>query len=200
MDMEVRTLVVGTYETNCYQLIEGADVLVIDPGASARKLIELIADANLKAILLTHGHFDHTGAVDKLYRHFHCPVYACKNDEMLLRTNILRGFAGEDSALESPLSWLAGNDLNIGPFKIKVYFTPGHSAGSVMYEIERKLFSGDTLFYESVGRTDLFSGSFSQLKQSLEIIKDLPSEMMVYPGHGSLTTIGHELLFNPFIR
>ncbi len=197
--MEVKTIVVGNYQTNCYLLFNDDECLIIDPGASPRSIIRQIGDRKVVAILLTHGHFDHTGAVDELYKEYGCPIYGCKNDEPLFKSDILRGFYGESSVVNSPIRWFESDYLKIGSFEINIYFTPGHSSGSVMFKIDDKLFSGDTLFYESVGRTDLYSGSLSQLKQSLRVVYQLPGDMIVYPGHESITTVEHEIKYNPYL-
>ena len=197
--MKIEKLIVGAIETNCYILEKENCTVIVDPGASARRIIETLGERVPDAILLTHGHYDHTGAVDKLYHKYHLTVYAAKEDEPLLKTDVMPGFDGESSIIDAPVTWLKGNELKIGPFSFKVHYCPGHSAGSVMFETEGVLFSGDTLFAGSVGRTDLYSGSYSQLKQSLQIVYQLPPEMTVLPGHGEETTVGRELLQNPYL-
>ena len=200
--MQVQKIVVGEFATNCYLLQQDTSLILIDPGASFRRLSQLIdsrENCSLAAILLTHGHFDHIGAVDDLVRKYHCPVYACRDDEVILRNGELNSLAGISNTVTVPICWLEDSNLKIGPFDIEVLYTPGHTAGSVMFVIEGRLFSGDTLFAGSVGRTDLYSGSFSQLKQSLEVIYSLPSEMVVYPGHDQETDIQTELISNPFL-
>ena len=200
--MEVIKLVLGVYQTNCYILKKGTELLIIDPGYSPRRIIDKIESlegCSVKAILLTHGHFDHIGAVDALVNTYHCPVYGCKDDEDLFTEGKISLHENNGACVRNRMTWLDSDNLTIGSFAIRVLFTPGHTAGSVMFIIEDALFSGDTLFYESVGRTDLYSGSFSQLKQSLKVLNELPAEMPVYPGHEYGTTIGHELQFNPFL-
>ncbi|MBR0385177.1 MAG: MBL fold metallo-hydrolase [Erysipelotrichaceae bacterium] len=197
--MNTECLTLGPYETNCYLIEDNGKVLIIDPGSSPRRIIAAIGERKPCAILLTHGHFDHTGAVDRLHSEYKIPVYACRQDDALLHSDVLKGFNGESSVVKAPINWIEKNVLKIDGFIIKVFFVPGHSAGSLMFEINGQLFSGDTLFYEGVGRTDLYSGSYSQLKQSLLILYELPSDMIVYPGHGPRTTVGHELAFNLFL-
>ena len=104
----------------------------------------------------------------------------------------------QGAVVNSEIEWLEDDKLTIGSIDIKVYYTPGHSPGSVMFEIGGMLFSGDTIFYESVGRTDLYGGSYSQLKQSLAVLQSLPFDMVIYPGHGEKTTVAHEIQFNPY--
>lgn len=200
--MEIIKLVLGIYQTNCYILKKDDELLVIDPGYSPRRIIEKIDSlegCKLMGILLTHGHFDHIGAVDALVNNYHCPVYGCKDDEDLFAEGRIAVHYNNGVFVRNRITWLESEKLSIGKFDIKVLYTPGHTSGSVMFIIDDVLFSGDTLFFESVGRTDLYSGSFSQLKQSLNVINELPAEMEVYPGHDQKTTIGHELQYNPFI-
>ena len=202
MIMEIIKLVLGLYQTNCYILKKDDELLVIDPGYSPRRIIEKIEaleGCSLKAILLTHGHFDHIGAVDALVNSYHCPVYACKDDEDILVEGKIALHENNGLFVRNKINWLTSENLKIGKFDIRVIFTPGHTSGSVMFVIDGVLFSGDTLFLESVGRTDLYSGSYSQLKQSLKVLNDLPLDMVVYPGHDGKTTVGHELQFNPFL-
>ena len=199
--MKVETLVLGAIETNCYIISDNNTVLIIDPGFSPRRLIEKINNeygGRLSAVLLTHGHFDHIGAVDALVRTYNCPVYGCKDDERLFRDISVNQMFRQGAVVNSEIEWLEDDKITIGNIDIKVYYTPGHSPGSVMFEIGGMLFSGDTIFYESVGRTDLYGGSYSQLKQSLAVLQSLPFDMVIYPGHGEKTTVAHEIQFNPY--
>lgn len=200
--MKLETLVLGLIETNCYFISEGSSLLIIDPASSSRRLIEKINnsyDGRVTAILLTHGHFDHIGAVDALVRTYGCPVYGCRDDERLFTDEKVNSMAGMSATVKSEITWLEDDIITLGGIEVKVYYTPGHSPGSVMFEIGGMLFSGDTIFYEGIGRTDLYGGSFSQLKQSAEILNRLPYDMIIYPGHGPETTVGHELRYNPYL-
>ena len=200
--MEVKTLVLSIYQTNCYLIRKGNDLLVIDPGSSPRRVIEAVRELEgcaLKAVLLTHGHFDHIGAVDAVRNTFNCPIYGCQDDEEIMTPGKINDRYNMRISVSSDITWLKSSELKIGEFDIRVLYTPGHTPGSVMYVIENDLFSGDTLFNESVGRTDLYGGSFSQLKQSLKVIEALPPDMIVYPGHEAPSTIEHELQYNPFL-
>ena len=202
MSVKVETLVLGNIETNCYLLSTLDTVLVIDPGFSPRRIIEKLNDeykGQLDAVLLTHGHFDHIGAVDALVRTYHCPVYGCQDDEKLFTEPSANTLFFHSATVKSEITWLETPELKIGDINIKIHYTPGHSPGSVIFEIDGKLFAGDTVFFESVGRTDLYGGSFSQLKQSLTVLNELPYDMIIYPGHGETTTVGHELQYNPFL-
>lgn len=199
--MEIKKFVVGPFQTNCYLLKKGNTLLAIDPGSGFRKLAEYIDSCNekLAGILLTHGHFDHIGAVDQLVKKYHCPVYVCQDDIKMLQHKEYNNLAGFTASVESDVCFLESEKLTVGDFVIEVLYTPGHSAGSVMYIIEECLFSGDTLFHMGVGRTDLYSGSESKLRQSLGLLNTLPDEMVVYPGHEQATTVGFELENNPYL-
>jgi len=201
--MNVETIVVGPIQTNCYLLQQNKQIVLIDPGASCRKIIrhlENYPDSRLAGILLTHGHFDHIMAVDELVSHYHCPVYACQDDEKMLRNSRYNSMGPLSGQLECDISWLEGDQLDIGDFHFTVFYTPGHSNGSVMYLTEGMLFSGDTLFKGSVGRTDLYGGSMGKLMQSLEVIRTLDKKTIVYPGHEDATTVEDELLYNPYLQ
>ncbi len=200
--MKVEVIKVGMFQTNCYLVYNDKEMLIIDPGSSFKKIDEAIQKhENIKvlAILLTHGHFDHIGAVDKLKEKYNCLIIASKDDEKILRNVKYNNLAGFASEVESEINWIEKDEFNIGSINVKVLFTPGHSAGSVMYIIDNKLFSGDTLFRLSVGRTDLYSGSEYLLKQSLQQLYSLDRDMIVYPGHEDTTTVGFELDHNPYI-
>ena len=200
--MKIERLVVGPEQTNCYLLINDGDLVIVDPGAGARRIIDKIEsyDAKVQGILLTHGHFDHIGAVDTLYNKYNCKIYASKDDEKILTDIRYNSYFGESATVTSPVTWLDSASVSLGNLQFDVIYSPGHTSGSVMYRYGNCLFSGDTLFKESVGRTDLYSGSYSQLLQSLEVIKELPYDMVVFPGHGFETTIGEELKNNPFLQ
>ncbi|MBO4217921.1 MAG: MBL fold metallo-hydrolase [Erysipelotrichaceae bacterium] len=201
--MEVERIVVGAVQTNCYLLHQDGNIVLIDPADSPRRIIrkmEAHGDFHLLAILLTHGHFDHIGAVDDLVSRYHCPVYGCRDDEKMLRNRRYNSMGPLGCQLDCEISWLQGDTLDIGPFHFRVLYTPGHTEGSVMYLIEDMLFSGDTLFRRSVGRTDLYGGSYGQLMQSLQVIRTLDEKTVVWPGHEEPTTVGEELEFNPYLQ
>ena len=201
--MEVERIVVGAVETNCYLLHDKGCIILIDPGDSPRRIIrqmESHGDFRLLAILLTHGHFDHIGAVDALVEKYHCPVYGCQDDEKMLRNRRFNSMGPLGCQLECPISWLSSDRLDIGDFHFRVLYTPGHTNGSVMYLIDGMLFSGDTLFRGSVGRTDLYGGSYGTLMHSLQQIRQLDEKTIVYPGHEDQTTVEEELRYNPFLQ
>lgn len=200
----------GALQTNCYVLFHGEVCLIIDPGGEGEKLIDWLKNNNKKplAILLTHTHFDHIGAVDLLREHYQIPVYVHRKEEDWLENPLMNG-----SALffpDRPLTVKKADKiieqegkLSIGPFQIKVFETPGHSPGSISFYLEEKdvLFAGDTLFYGSIGRTDLPGGSMEQLLQAIKTkIFTLPEKTTVLPGHGPETTVIREKQYNPFFQ
>jgi len=199
--MNVKKMVVGPFQTNCYILDQNQQILVIDPGSGFRKIAEYIDETacEVVGILLTHGHFDHIGAVDSLVKKYKCPVYVCQDDVKMLRNQQYNNLAGFTATVSCDVQFLESDQIKLGEFIIDVLYTPGHSAGSVMYIIGGCLFSGDTLFHMGVGRTDLYSGSESKLRQSLMVLETLPDDMIVYPGHEIATTVGYELMNNPFL-
>ncbi len=203
----------GMLGTNCYILYqeEGtpdrpAHCFIVDPADNASFIIRKCRELRLKpeAILLTHGHFDHILAAEDVRRNFHAPIYAGEREQELLEdpSMNLTGMSGAEMCLTAD-RWLRdGETLSLAGTKWRVLFTPGHTEGSVCYyaEDENVLISGDTLFCESVGRTDLPTGSAEKLYVSVtEKLFALPEETEVYPGHGQKTTIGYEKKHNYYV-
>ncbi|MCI6272957.1 MAG: MBL fold metallo-hydrolase [Erysipelotrichaceae bacterium] len=192
-------LTLGIYETNCFILKENNHVLIIDPGKKAEKIIsEISEDEIVDGILLTHGHFDHIGAVDDLVKHYNVDVYMHKNDEILINSphNKLAGYTGNITSKRNHFS----DGINkVKTFMFEVINTPGHTDGSVLIIYKNNMFSGDTIFKGTIGRTDLFCGNDSKMKQSLKLIKTFNPEYIVYPGHGDITTLKDEFLYNPYL-
>lgn len=199
--MIIKAIPAGIYDANCYILIdektrEGA---IIDPGGDELELERIIKDLDFKPkfMLLTHAHMDHVGGVEYLSKLLKIPFYMHENEEHYIENdntvfgNIRKadGFLKEDTK------------LNIGNLDIKVIHTPGHTQGGVCFLVDGKLFSGDTLFQGSIGRTDFPGGDMNTILNS---IKDklliLGDEVEVYPGHGPKTTIGFEKKINPFLN
>lgn len=201
---QVETIVVGDFAENCYLVEKQGSLLVIDPGHSPRRILARIAGSGadkVEAVLLTHGHEDHIGAVDEVVKQCRCPVYAAKADQRLFTDPRVNDLDGLFTPVAAAIHWLTGQTaLTLGPFAVDIYYTPGHTAGSLTFAVGNDLFSGDTLFAGGVGRTDLFSGSDNQLKQSLALFSRFPLDMRVFPGHGPATTIGAELAGNPYLR
>ena len=206
--MKIEKFVTGIISTNCYLVIneETKQTVVIDPAACPSYLMGHMKSEGLQveAILLTHGHFDHIMGIDDLRREFPVPVYVHEGDRetildpaLNLSSSYTNGytFDGADYIRD-------GQRLELAGFSFQVIHTPGHTPGGVCYYLESEgvLFSGDTLFQNSVGRTDFPNSSMSDLIRSLrEKVMKLPDDVKVYPGHMGETTIGHERKYNPFI-
>ncbi len=205
----IKTLVLGACQTNCYlayqkQTKEG---WIVDPADRAEMIIEQCETIGMKpkAILLTHGHFDHMTAARKVKEHFDIPIYAGEKERKLLgdATMNLSGVWASAVTLEADI-WITEKDtLELAGYSVKVMETPGHTPGGVCYYIpeEEILFSGDTLFCESLGRTDFPGSSTADILHSIrEKLFKLPDETVVYAGHMNSTTIGHEKINNPVSR
>lgn len=197
--MEIQRLVLGPLQTNTYLLRQGHDVILIDPASKPEKLIGMLEGDELRAILLTHGHFDHIKAVDGLYDRFHCPVYLHPDDEELARDKASGSVFGLVSYIRCPIVPIKEGRMKIGPFEFETVYTPGHTKGSVVFVFDDIIFSGDTLFKGSVGRTDLEGGDASKLRSSLRWFLSLDREYQILPGHDEPTTLSEELVHNPYL-
>lgn len=199
--MKMKIIPAGIYDANCYILVDEAsnECTVIDPGGAPEILISEIKKMGgiVKRILLTHGHADHTGAVVQLRNEYKCPVYISEKDFKLINegTEIYgRREENGDKFLKD------GDVLSFGKLDIKVMETPGHTPGGLCFLIDNCVFTGDTLFFSSVGRTDFTGGDYSALIKSIkEKLMPLPDNTDVYPGHGPKTNIGFEKRENPYI-
>ena len=205
ISMRIETLVLGEIETNCYLVFDEASGagFVIDPAADAARIVAAIQKYAVKpeAVLLTHGHFDHMMAAGELRERYGIPVYAGEKETGLLadaRAN-LSGLWAEPYTLKADILIRNRQVLTIAGKEILALHTPGHTQGGMSYylEDEHVLFSGDTLFRESYGRTDFPGGSFAQIKESVQTLLKLPDDTVVYPGHGEETDIAHEKAYNP---
>ncbi len=201
--MKLQTIVVGELEVNCYLLAEGGEAIVIDPGDEYEKIIAAAEKENCKIIkiLLTHGHFDHIGAVSDIAEKTGAKVYVHKDDEIMLDDNI-KNLAEFSNAkvkhCKADFYYDSGDVIELGTNKLKIHHTPGHSAGGVCIECGEYLFSGDLLFAGSIGRFD--RGDLrTELKSLKYLIDNFSDDIVVYPGHGSATTIGDEKAYNPYI-
>jgi hydroxyacylglutathione hydrolase len=196
----VHRIETGRWRENCYVLVAGnGEAVVIDPGADAGSIHSLIeaTGVSVTAVLLTHGHFDHIGAVAELGRRHEVPCLLHPDDRALVRrANFYRALFEADDPIEIPIVELLESEarhLLVGSLDVEVLPTPGHTPGSVCLRIGDELFSGDTFHRGVVGRTDLPGGNPDLLAGSLEMLRRLPSEIRVHPGHGEATTIGAEL-------
>ena len=207
--MKIENFVLGPVGTNCYIVInEGTkECFLVDMAACPPELVSHIKNSGLtvKAVLLTHGHFDHIMGLDRFLEEFPAPVYACAAEKELLESpqlNSSSGMLGQPYTFHGAQYVKDGDLLDIAGMKIQVIQTPGHTIGGCCYYIadEQTLFSGDTLFRASIGRTDLPTGSMGALVRSVkEKILVLPDETGVYPGHMEGTTVGYEKKYNPFL-
>jgi hydroxyacylglutathione hydrolase len=204
---DVRAFTVGPVQENSFIVRKdqsATKAIIVDPGDEPQRLIQAIEDLNveLEAILLTHCHFDHIGAVAPLAEATNAPVYCPKIEQPLL-TDIMRwvppGFGPFEN--HTPEHLLEGGEhLTLAGLEIDVIFTPGHSPGHLTYATNGILLSGDVLFEGSVGRVDLPGGDWPTLERSIETLVDrFPQETVVYPGHMGVTTLGRELQTNPFL-
>ena len=197
--MKIDSIMVGPIMTNCYLLSdETAGVCaLIDPGDEAPRVLDMVARSGcqLQYILLTHGHYDHVGAVAALKKATGCKVYMDPADAAGSQLLPLTPDVITDT-------WPAGDELTIDELTFKIYHTPGHTPGGVCLWCDGVLFSGDTLFAGSCGRTDFPGGSMRQMQQSLSLLAalPLPDETKVLPGHEDFTTLGQERRSNPYMN
>ncbi|MBS4007704.1 MAG: MBL fold metallo-hydrolase [Clostridium sp.] len=198
---------VGSFAANCYLIAcsETKEGIVIDPGAEAKQILKMVEDAavTVKYIVNTHGHFDHVGANAEVRQATGAPILINEADrEMSSKPPAsLSVFVGKLQFVEPDRFIREGDKLTVGNLQVDVIATPGHTKGSVSLLADGKLFTGDTLFSGSVGRTDLPGGSHGELIYSIkEKLLIFPGETIVYPGHGPETTIADEKKYNPFLR
>ncbi len=208
--MILKTLVVGPIGANCYVIGDEAtnEGAIIDPGDDAQRIIQVVKETGLaiQFIIATHGHFDHNGGMREVKDELDCDFLLHKNDLMFVQRS-----------KESAMNWgihieqvpdpdryvEEGDILKLGSLELKIIHTPGHSPGGICIYIptENSVFSGDTLFNGSVGRTDFDGGSMEELLKSIkEKLYTLPDDTVVYTGHGEETTIGNEKRQNMFVR
>ncbi len=203
--LKIHTLVLGLYQTNCYIIHDDSvkNCCIIDPGYDADKILTCLKENGLtaEAILLTHGHFDHVGAVKEIIKKTGCKLWMNEGD-----------WSQDSSPVTSYLYPIANcnftevqfcEDMQIifaGGLHIQVFETPGHTYGSVCYWCENALFTGDTLFADSCGRTDLPGGDSQMLRQSLKWLARHERDYAVYPGHGESTTLAAQKQYNPYLR
>ena len=193
--MQVYTLPLGAYQTNCYIVANGDRCFVIDPGYEASRILAVLQEKGLKAeaILLTHGHFDHVGAVRDLAGSLDCKVYIHEGD-LSLPPQFTAG------ALYYTDLYKGGITIEAAGLDVFIRHTPGHTPGSVCLLCEDHMFSGDTLFQGSCGRTDLPGGDWDTIVASLKRLGSLDKNYTVHPGHGMNTNLAFEKVYNPYMR
>jgi glyoxylase-like metal-dependent hydrolase (beta-lactamase superfamily II) len=197
---------VGDLQTNCYLFyaVAGGECFVIDPGAEAERILDVIAREKLlpRAVILTHGHPDHVGAAAALVSRYRIPLWVHEADEREMRSACGRGLSAMFGIEPPPAAGrlLADGDrLALGGLELAVMHSPGHSKGSILLYGAGLLFTGDTLFKNDVGRTDLPGGDDEELQRSLERIAALPPATLILPGHGESSTLADELRDNPYL-
>ncbi len=220
--IRIENIVLGMCATNCYAVFDGGaktpggyvddgqlkEAVIIDPAADAACIEAMIARYNLRpvAVLLTHGHFDHLSAADAVRRRYGIKVYAGNEERSVMNSsssNLSLPFTGEGMTFEADEYFKPGEEFDFAGFRIGTIPVPGHTIGSVCYYFEEQkvLFSGDTLFAGSVGRSDFPTGNAGQLIRAIKSgLMSLQDDVKVYPGHGESTTIGCERVNNPFIQ
>lgn len=197
--MIIKSIVAGMYEENCYLIMDETtkEIGIIDPGGQADLLEKNIKDLNgePKFIILTHGHMDHVGAVVELKNKLNIPFYIHEKEEEYMEDGFVFG------ALPKASGYLKeGDTLKLGENLIKVIETPGHTEGGICFLINDELFTGDTLFQGSVGRSDFPGGDGMLLVKNIKNkLLPLGDDVKVYPGHGYSSTIGYEKRNNPFL-
>ncbi len=195
--LNIITMPLGDYQTNCYLVWEkdSTKCVVIDPGYNPGTVLNRAEKEGLQieAILLTHGHFDHVGAVREVAAETDCRVYLCEEDLSM-----------PPAFTAGPLYYTDlyadGDTVNAAGLTFRVIATPGHTPGSVCLQCENVLFSGDTLFAGSCGRTDLPGGNFQQMQASLARLRTISENLTVYPGHGPSSTLSGEKASNPYMK
>lgn len=195
----------GELQTNCYLVYNRPEqAALIDPGGEAGRILEIIREnrAEIRAILLTHAHFDHMMAAEEIKRAFSAPLMVYEEEGEALADgmmNLSLPMTGRSCRIEAERLLRDGDDVVVGDMTFRVLHTPGHTAGSCCYELcgTDALFTGDTLFWHSYGRTDFPGGSGREMIASVRGLLALPGDLAVYPGHGPSTTLDEERRANP---
>ena len=200
---EIIKVVVGAFGTNCYVLKENKSVLIIDPGKKGDRIMQHINDdEQVEGILLTHGHFDHIGAIDELVEKYNCPVYIHQDDyEMIYNDQLnLSNYYGELKIKSKATA--VDKDIDVGDFHFEFLHLPGHTIGScfIILKNYHVIFSGDVLFKNGIGRFDFPTSSSTDTRNSIKKIKEIKDDYEIYPGHGELTTLIQEKLNNPYLQ
>ena len=205
--MQIQEITGGMLPTNCFIVTDEETGIsaVIDPGFISDELFDKIKELKkVDAILLTHGHFDHILAAQAVREKYNIPIYACRQEEEMLREPSINMTVhyGQGCSIVPDVFLEDLDVIRLAGFSVQMIHTPGHTKGSCCYYLkdEGVLFSGDTVFYGSVGRTDFPGGSTAEIVRSLhKLVDSLPEETEVFPGHDASTTIGYEKRYNPFV-
>lgn len=219
--IEVKRIITGLYEENCYIVFDNKtfEGVIIDPGLCSDEILKTIKNLKIKYILLTHAHFDHIGGTAELKKITGAKTVLGKDDLEILSENIIKSKAYSDFyykqlgrnevsnrygvlPFEPDFLICEADEFKFGEYTIKAIKAPGHTNGGFIYEeaAEGIVFSGDTLFKGSVGRTDFEEGSYSKLLKSLEYFLKLPEDFVIYSGHGEKTTVVEEKINNPYLK
>jgi glyoxylase-like metal-dependent hydrolase (beta-lactamase superfamily II) len=208
--MKIKIIPVGDFQVNCHILIKQKKCLIIDPGSDFNLLNDYITENKLEpvAILITHAHFDHIGAIEDFSNNYNIPIYISSKEQEFLYDPYLNGsrlFPGRKEIILNKkvnVNKLEEGSFEIGDFKLEVLDVPGHSPSGLCFHFKEHNFVivGDVLFYRSIGRTDLYGGNMNQLVKSIkDKLLKLSDKTKVYPGHGPITTIGDEKKLNPYL-
>ena len=200
--MKIHTLPLGAYQTNCYIIQNGENCAIIDPGYEPDTILGFLAKHGLTAdaILLTHGHFDHVGAVEKIVEKTGCALWMCEGDWSQRISPLTSYFYPIANCDFTEVQFCEeGQEISAAGLSFRVLETPGHTHGSVCYLCGNAMFSGDTLFAGSCGRTDLPGGDWNTIQESLQRLAALKGSYTVYPGHGDSTTLAAERQYNPYM-
>ena len=203
--MEINVIPLGDMGTNCYLINGITGAVVIDPGYKSEKVLDFLKNNSNKErlILLTHNHFDHISGALALSSETNSKIAIGQLDNNGLsdaNINLSVMFCENIAPFSADILLNDNEKITVGDLEFTVLHTPGHTVGSVSFLSGDCLFAGDTLFYESIGRTDFPGGNFGTIKKSIIRLYALGDNLTVYSGHGPATTIGHEKLFNPYVR